>query len=202
MTAERLQRQLDFLREADKVKQVRRQTLVSGDGRRENDAEHMWHLALMACLLVEHAADESVDLLRVIRMALIHDLVEIDAGDTFCYDDAGQADRVERERRAAERVFGLLPPDQARELRNLWEEFEARQTPDARFAAALDRLQPMLQNVYTRGAAWQRHGITRAQVLDRNRHIADGSPALWQCAMEAVEEAVRQGWLDEGDTGD
>ncbi|MCC7261622.1 MAG: HD domain-containing protein [Candidatus Latescibacteria bacterium] len=192
---ERLAAQVGFILEVDKLKQILRQTLVSGgQGRRENDAEHSWHLGLMALTLREYAA-EPVELLRVVEMLLIHDLVEIDAGDTFVYDEAAQASKAEREERAAVRIFGLLPADQAARVRGLWEEFEARQTPEARYAAALDRYQPLLLNFATEGAAWRRHGVRRAQVIERNRHIEEGAPVLWAAASELIEEAVRRGWI-------
>ena len=192
---ERLERQVGFVLEADKLKQILRQTLVSGaEGRRENDAEHSWHLALMALLLREYAA-EPVDLLRVVEMLLVHDLVEIDAGDTFVYDEVALQDKEAREQAAADRIFGLLPGDQAGRVRLLWEEFEARQTPEARYAAALDRFQPLLLNFQTEGAAWRRHGVRRDQVLARNRHIEEGAPALWAAALTLIEEAVARGWI-------
>ena len=194
---ERLTRQLEFVLEVEKLKQIFRQTVLPGDERRENDAEHSWHLGLMAVLLVEHAKEPEVDLLRVVKMVLIHDLVEIDAGDTFAYDEAGNVDKVERETVAAERIFGLLSEDQKRELRSLWDEFEARQTPEARYAAALDRLQPVMLNFQTQGAAWRKHGVTRPQVLARNRHIEEGSPSLWKYAEGLIDEAVRRGYLAE-----
>mgnify|MGYP005623486909 CR=1 FL=1 len=192
---ERLTRQLEFVLEVEKLKQIFRQTVLPGDERRENDAEHSWHLGLMAVLLVEHAKEPEVDLLRVVKMVLIHDLVEIDAGDTFAYDEAGNVDKVERETVAAERIFGLLSEDQKRELRSLWDEFEARQTPEARYAAALDRLQPVMLNFQTQGAAWRRHGVTRAQVIARNKHISEGSPSLWKYAEGLIDEAVKRGYL-------
>lgn len=194
MSEQRLTRQLDFILEVEKLKQIFRQTVLPGDGRRENDAEHSWHLSLMAVLLVEHASEE-VELLKVVEMLLIHDLVEIDAGDTFAYDAAGNADKVERERRAAERIFRLLPAEQMARVRHLWEEFEARQTAEARYAAALDRLQPLMLNFRTEGLAWRRHGVTRDQVIARNRHIEEGSPLLWKYAEELIEEAVKRGYL-------
>ena len=193
----RLTRQLEFVLEVEKLKQVFRQTVLPGDERRENDAEHSWHLGLMAVLLLEHAGEPGVDLLKVVKMVLIHDLVEIDAGDTFAYDEAGNADKVERETVAAERIFDLLPGEQKEELRGLWDEFEERQTPAARYAAALDRLQPLMLNFQTEGAAWRRHGVTRAQVIARNRHIEEGAPALWKYAEELIDEAVRREYLAE-----
>ncbi len=192
---ERLVRQLAFLLEVDKLKGVLRQTLLLDGSRRENDAEHSWHLAVMALLLVEHA-NEPVDLTRVVRMLLVHDMVEIDAGDTYVYDVEAGRDKAERETRAAERLFALPPPDQGADLRALWDEFEARATPEARFASALDRLQPLLHNHRTGGASWKAHGVTRSQVLARNAAMAEGAPALWACAQALVEDAVAQGFLD------
>ena len=191
----RLAKQVEFIVEIDKLKQVYRRTWLTDKSRRENDAEHSWHLGVMAVLLLEHAQQPRLDLLRVLKMVLIHDLVEIDAGDTFAYDDAGALDKAEREGAAADRVFALLPADQAAELRTLWEEFEARQTPEAKYAAALDRFQPMLHNYRTQGKAWQEHGITADQVIARNQHIAEGSPALWEYAREFVADAVAKGYL-------
>ncbi len=198
MELDRLDRQIRFVVEIDKLKTVLRRTWLTDRSRRENSAEHSWHLALMAVLLAEHAAGPDLDVLRVVKMALFHDLVEIDAGDTFVYDEQAALDKPEREGRAAERIFGLLPADQGAELRALWEEYEARRTPEAQFAAALDRLQPILNNYHTRGAAWQQHGVTAAQVIARNRHMAEGSPALWEYARGLIEDAVRQGMLERG----
>jgi len=191
----RLEQQIQFIIEIDKLKQVFRQTYLLDSTRKENDAEHSWHLAMMAILLYEYAAEPDTDLLRVMKMVLIHDLVEIDAGDTFCYDEAGNKTKAAREQAAAERIFNILPRDQAGEIRRLWDEFEARQTPEARFAAALDRLQPLLHNYHTQGRAWREHGVTVDQVLERNRHMADGSEALWQYAEAMILDAVDKGFL-------
>ena len=196
MNLDRLSRQLDFIVEVDELKHVLRQTLLIRDRRQENDAEHSWHLALMAVLLAEHAASE-IDLPRVVKMVLIHDLVEIDAGDTFAYDEEAHADKEDRERAAAERIFNLLESDQAVELRALWDEFEARETGDSRFAAALDRLQPLLLNYHAGGDTWRKHDVRRHQVVARNRHIEDGSPALWAYASDLIDRAVAEGKLDE-----
>ena len=195
MDAERLEAQLGFALEVEKLKQVFRQNLLLGDRRRENDAEHSWHLSLMAVLLVEYAAAE-VDLLKVLEMLLIHDVVEIDAGDTFVYDVAGNEDKAQREQQAADRLFGLLPADQAQAYRALWDEFEQRQSAEARYAA-LDRLQPLLLNFYSDGAAWQRHGIKKAQVIAHNEHIGEGAPALWELARTLIDAAVAKGILAE-----
>jgi len=197
MNSSRLAQQVEFIVEIDKLKQVYRRTWLTDKSRQENDAEHSWHLGMMAILLLEHAQQPELDVLRVLKMVLIHDLVEIDAGDTFVYDDAGAVDKAERENAAADRVFGLLPADQAAELRAIWEEFEARQTMEAKYAAALDRFQPMLHNYRTQGKAWQEHGITADQVIARNQHIAEGSPALWDYAQEFVADAVAKGYLRE-----
>jgi putative hydrolase of HD superfamily len=191
---ERLARQLRFVVEIDRLKTVLRQTLLTDASRRENSAEHSWHLALMAALLAEHAGSE-VDVARTMKMVLVHDVVEIDAGDAFCYDAAANVGKEERERRAAERIFGLLPAGQAAELHALWAEFEAGETPDARFAVALDRLQPLLQNLHSGGGSWRAHGIARAQVLRRMDPIRAGAPALWPTVLAVVEEAVAAGHL-------
>ena len=191
---QRLEAQIQFILEIDKLKTVLRQSSIISEDRRENSAEHSWHLAVMAILLAEHAA-EPVDLYRVIKMVLIHDLVEIDAGDTFCYDEQGNLNKAEREQACADRILAVLPQDQASELRTLWEEFEARDTADSRFAAALDRLQPMLLNYHTEGAAWRRHGISMEQVQKRNSPMGEGAPALWQYAKVFIADAVEKGYL-------
>ncbi len=192
---DRLAAQIEFLVEIDKLKGVLRQTWLIDRSRRENDAEHSWHLAVMALLLAEHAAGSDLDLLRVVKMLLIHDLVEIDAGDTLVYDQAEAAAKADREQQAAERIFRILPPDQASLFRRLWEEFEARRTPESRFAAALDRFQPMLHNYYTQGKAWQRHGVTSGQVIAHNQHMAEGAPALWEHARRLIRDAIEKGYL-------
>jgi putative hydrolase of HD superfamily len=194
----RLARQIDFVIEIDRLKGVLRQTVLTDGSRPENSAEHSWHLAMMVLILSEHAKTE-VDALTVLRMLLVHDVVEIDAGDTFCYDASANRDKEAREQSAADRLFGLLPDDQARDLRALWEEFEARETPEARFAAALDRLQPMLHNYMTSGHSWRRHGILKRQVLERNQPIEDGSPALWKLVESFLTDAVSRGYLDDTD---
>jgi len=191
----RLERQIEFVREVDKLKTINRQTLLTDASRQENDAEHSWHLALMAMVLSEYAGSDTINLLHVIRMVLVHDLVEIDAGDTYCYDEAGYKDKTQREITAAERIFNLLPPDQATEVRALWDEFEASQTPEAKFANALDRLQPLMHNVFTNGRMWKKHGIVKSQVIGRNRKIADGTPDLWTFARNLIEKAADDGHL-------
>jgi putative hydrolases of HD superfamily len=192
---ERLAQQIRFIVEVDKLKEIFRQTLVINSRRPENDAEHSWHLCLIVITLAEHANWPQLDILRVLKMLILHDLVEIDAGDTFAYDTQAMASQHEREVVAADRIFGLLPPDQGREFRVLWDEFEARQTPEAKFAAAVDRFQPMLLNCRTEGAAWRKHGVTRDRVLARNSHIVEGSTALWDFAQKMIEETVAAGNL-------
>ncbi|WP_261559598.1 HD domain-containing protein [Frankia tisae] len=194
VTDPRLTRQIAFLLEIDQLKSVLRQSHLIDLSRRENDAEHSWHLAMLAVVLGEYAAVE-VDQGRVLRMLLIHDLVEVYAGDTFLYDTQAAAGQAERERAAADRLFPQLPRDQADELRALWDEFEARRTPDARFARALDRVQPLLLNFYTGGSTWRPHGVTRADVLAHQKTIEDGSPALWEYVRIMIDEAVRRRYL-------
>jgi putative hydrolase of HD superfamily len=192
---ERLARQMAFIVEIDKMKRIYRQNyVINGGERRETDAEHSWHLAVMALLLAEHT-DRPVDGVRAAKMALLHDLVEIDAGDTYCYDQAGLLDQAEREQQAAKRIFGLLPDDQAGEWIALWEEFEAGLTPEARFAAALDRLQPLLLHYHTEGRSWQEHGITSAKVIERNKRTKEISQNLAALVAEIIENAVGKGYL-------
>jgi len=193
----RLQRQIEFIVEIDRLKQVMRQTIITGKSRQENSAEHSWHTALMTIILLEYAENPQIDVLRVVKMLLIHDLVEIDAGDTFCYDEHAREDQHEREFQAAIRIFNLLPKDQAKQLQSLWEEFEKRQTLNARFANAIDRLQPLINNYYTHGKAWQKHKVKKHQVVTRNCLIEDGAPKLWRYASKLIEDAVMQGILPE-----
>lgn len=190
----RLHQQLQFIVEIDKLKHVLRQTLLIDKSRRENDAEHSWHLAMMAMLLSEYAEAE-VNLVRVLKMVLIHDLVEIDAGDTFCYDEQAIQTQADREKAAADRIFGLLPADQTSQLRSLWEEFEAKHSADARFATALDRLQPILHNYHTQGGTWKKAGVTIAKVRQRIAPIALGSPRLGEFAEALIQDALDQGFL-------
>lgn len=197
----RLARQVQFIVEVDKLKDIYRQTVLIHSGRAENDAEHSWHLCLLVIVLSEHANLPNLDLLRVLKMLIIHDLVEIDAGDTFAYDAQRMADQYAREAQAAERIFGLLPDDQTREFRALWEEFEAKDTAEARFASAVDRFQPVLLNLLTHGSAWRRHGVTHDRVVARNRPIAEGSSALWDYAEAMLREAVQDGRLPPGPMG-
>jgi putative hydrolases of HD superfamily len=186
-----------FLMEIDNLKLILRQSPVLGQVRHENDAEHSWHLATMALLLTEYAAEPDVDVLQAIKMILIHDLVEIDAGDTFVYDIAANVDKRQREELAAERIFNILPPDQAKDVRALWEEFEERTTPASKYANALDRLQPMMLNYMSRGRGWSKHGIRSHQVYERNKTMEEGAPELWEYAKACVSDAVSEGFLPE-----
>jgi putative hydrolase of HD superfamily len=198
VSSERLAQQIRFVIEIDKLKHVLRRTYLLDQSRRENDAEHSWHLAVMTILLHEYA-ETPVDLLRVLKMVLIHDIVEIDAGDAALYDEAGNADKAERELAAADRLFSLLPRDQAEEIRDLWQEFEARITPEARFARALDRVQPILHNYHTGGTTWRELGVTAKQVLAKNRDVVfDGSPALGEYVVGLIADAVAKGYLPPG----
>ena len=186
---------MQFILEVDKLKEVFRQTQCSQSGRRENDAEHSWHLCLAVIVLAECANEPRIDVLRVLKMVIIHDLVEIDAGDTFAYDTARMAGQHEREAIAADRIFGLLPRDQAKEFRALWDEFEERRTPEAKFAAAVDRFQPCLLNCSSKGAAWKRHGVTEDRVIARNAPIGDGSRALWKETLAMIRRTADAGDL-------
>lgn len=194
----RLHRQIEFIVEVDRLKEVLRRNVLTVSRRRENDAEHSWHLCLCVLVLAEHADAPRLDVLRVLKMLIVHDLVEIDAGDTFAYDTAGASQQHEREGRAAERVFGLLPDDQARELRALWDEFEARQTPEAVFAAAVDRFQPMLLNARTEGHSWREHDVKAAQVMARGTPIREASASLWEYVANMIRDAVSGGHLAGG----
>ncbi|EMJ7186709.1 HD domain-containing protein [Vibrio vulnificus] len=192
---ERLNKQLALLMELDKLKSVLRRTRVkSADKRLENSAEHSWHVALMALLMEEHA-NEPVDICRVVKMLLLHDVVEIDAGDTFVYDAVASEQQAEKELAAARRLFGMLPADQGEELLQLWLEFEAAQTADAKFGKALDRIIPMLLNYHNQGQSWQEHGVTRQQALTVNQKIDLGSHVLWDKVQEIIEQATQNGWL-------
>jgi putative hydrolases of HD superfamily len=193
-SAERLTRQIAFLIECDRLKDIVRQTLNAHSGRPENDAEHSWALCLFVMTLAEHS-NTPIDVLRVMKMLLIHDIVEIDAGDTFAYDTARLVDQHEREATAAIRLFGLLPDDQATEFRALWDEFEDRQTPDARFAHAIDRCQAMLLNCLSKGVTWSRHNVRLDQIRARNAPIGDGSAVLWTHMSHLLDEAVQAGHI-------
>ena len=190
---ERMKKQMAFALEIDKVKNIFRQTHLSLRGRNENDAEHSWHMAVMAYLLKEYA-NEEVDIAKVMIMCLIHDIVEIDAGDTYAYDEEAKKTQRQREERAANRIYGLLPEDQKQELRGLWEEFEEAKTPEAKFARAMDHLQPLMLNDATNGKSWLEHCVNISQVLARNVHTEEGSKELWAYAKENwIEKNVKNG---------
>ena len=196
MDQDRFLRQLQFITEIDQLKLVLRQTLLIDQSRRENSAEHSWHLAIMAILLTEYAP-EPIDVSTVIKMVLLHDIVEIDAGDVFCYDVQGNVGKADREQQAADRIFGLLPPEQAQHFRQVWDEFEAQQSSEARFAAALDRIQPFLHNLKTDGGTWRMHRIQKSQVLQRMAPVKEGTPELWPWVEEAIAQAIANGLLIE-----
>lgn len=193
--SDRLLQQTNFIIEIDKLKLIHRRTSLIDQSRHENDAEHSWHISMMAVVFAEYASPQ-VNISRVIQMLLIHDLVEIDAGDTFLYDNSTLAStKTEREHEAAVRIFGMLPNDTQAQFMSLWQEFEEKKTPDAKFATSLDRLQPILQNYFTEGYAWKKHNITSLQVLAKNRVIKDGSEALWELAENLISSAVDREYL-------
>lgn len=185
---------LEFVLELDRLKRILRQSLVYDKSRRENTAEHSWHLTT-AVLALHTQSNKPINLERALKIALVHDIVEIDADDTFVYDSAGNATKYEREKKAAERIFGLLPPDLGNELRDLWEAYEAQNCPESHFVASLDRLLPMIANFHTEGHSWQKHGIKSQQVIERNKHIEKGSTALWNYALNLINQSVEKGYL-------
>lgn len=191
---ERLKKQMDFLLEADKLKFITRQTYLSDGKRKENDGEHSWHLALMAVLLSEYS-NEKVDLVKVITMVLIHDIVEIDAGDTYAYDAVGNQSKREREVKAADRIFNILPEDQAKKFRQLWEEFEAYEMPEAKFAHVCDNVQPLMLNDATDGLAWREHDVKKSQVLQRNSRTGEGSQVMMEYINKILDKNVESGNL-------
>lgn len=189
---ERFRQQIEFLIEIDKIKHVFRKTKLFNGSRYENDAEHAWHLAMMAMVLSEHA-NEKIDVAKVIKMALIHDIVEIDAGDIIVYDQQNRASAQAKENAAAERIFGLLPADQRQEFISLWREFETRETPEAKFAAAIDRLEPILQNHLTDYHAWRAYGVSSDMLYASNRHVQEGSDVIWNAVQEIFADAIDKG---------
>lgn len=188
----RLEQQIAFILEIDKVKQIMRQTPLTDGNRKENDAEHSWHIALMALLLKEYAEDE-VDVAKVMTMVLVHDLVEIDAGDTYAYDEAAAESKKEREQKAADRIFGILPADQGNYLRSLWDEFEAYETADAKYAHLLDNFQPMLLNDASGGISWKEHDVKKSQIYKRNAHIEETSKTIWEHMKQMVDKNIQKG---------
>ncbi len=195
MDKDRFDQQIRFILEIDKLKSVIRQSYLLDGSRQENSAEHSWHVVLMGLLLAEFA-EQPVDLLRMMKMLLIHDIIEIDAGDTYCYDEAGVTDQSSREEAAAERLFDLLPEDQMEEFRELWAEFEERSTAEAKFAATIDRLMPLLHNFHTEGRSWREHGIRVNQVRGRNDVMKEGALPLWEFATSLIDDAVDREYLE------
>jgi putative hydrolase of HD superfamily len=191
---DRLSKQMEFILEADKLKKIARRNHISDGSRTENDAEHSWYFALMALVLSEHA-NEKVDLLKVIGIALIHDIVEIDAGDTFIYDDKAKESQKEREEKAAERIFNLLPKDQAHEIMGYWKEFEDAKTPEARFARSIDRLAAVILNHASDGKTWKEHGVSIDQIMNINKRIEHGSKSLWEFTKHLIDDASDKGMI-------
>ncbi|MEF2851605.1 MAG: HD domain-containing protein [Lachnospiraceae bacterium] len=189
---ERLKKQMDFILEIDKEKNIRRQTLISDASRQETDAEHAWHLAVMCALLSEYS-NEKIDVAHTMLMVLMHDLVEIDAGDTYAYDEEGNKSKAERELKAADRIYNLLPLDQAKMARELWDEFEAMDTPEARFANTLDKIQPVFLNDAAGGISWTRHGVYIDQILKRDARVHEGSEELWKYTKKILDKNVENG---------
>lgn len=193
----RLEQQLQFILEIDKVKKIIRQTPLSDASRKENDAEHSWHIALMAYLLQEYA-EEPIEVPKVMLMVLIHDLVEIDAGDTYAYDEEGAKTKDERERKAAEHIFGMLPEDQGMYLKALWEEFEAYETAEAKYAHMLDNFQPLLLNDAAGGISWTEHQVKKSQIYKRNEKVEETSATIWKCMQNKIDKHIQSGHvLDE-----
>jgi len=195
MKNERLKKQIQFIVEVDKIKNILRQNYIIDNSRRENDAEHSWHLALMLMILGEYSINQHLDLFKVMKMVTIHDLVEIDAGDTFAFDKLNNIGKRDREKIAATRIFGLLPEDQRDEMIQLWHEFEFMETEEARFAASLDRLQPLIHNYKTKAAGWKNHIITKGDIIRRNQHTQESAPGLWNFIEEIIEEILEMGYI-------
>lgn len=198
MTPDQLLKQINFIKEIDKIKYIQRKTKLFHSDRPENDAEHSWHLAMMTIVLAEHS-DVPVDVLKVLKMVLIHDIVEIDAGDTFIYDTQKNHSNTENELKAAKRIFGLLPDEQANELIAIWQEFEAGETPEARFAKAMDRIEPLLQNTSNNGGTWREFDVDYSKVFEKKKVIAQGSATLWKFAENLLNESVEKGILKKTD---
>jgi len=194
MISDNLLKQIAFIKEIDKVKYIQRKTKLFNSDRNENDAEHSWHLAIMAVVLAEHS-NENIDVLKVIKMLLIHDIVEIDAGDTFIYDTQKNHTNTDEERLAANRIFGLLPEAQAEELIEIWEEFEAGETKEAKFAKSMDRLEPLLQNTSNNGGTWAEFGVDYDKVYNKKKVIKEGSEVIWDYAENLINESVDKGIL-------
>ena len=194
MQADNLLKQINFIKEIDKIKYIQRKTKLINSDRPENDAEHSWHLAMMTLVLAEHS-DTPIDVLKVLKMVLIHDIVEIDAGDTFIYDTLKNHTNTEEELKAARRIFGLLPEEQALELIELWQEFETGETNEAKFAKSMDRLEPLLQNTSNNGGTWREFGVDYQKVYDKKKVIRDSSATIWKYAENLIQESVVKGIL-------
>ncbi len=197
MYSEDLLKQVEFIKEIDKLKYIKRRTKLFNSDRRENDAEHSWHLAMMAVVLAEYS-EKPIDVLKVIKMVLIHDIVEIDSGDIFMYDTTRSHTNTEEELKAAKRIFGMLPDEQANELVELWKEFEYGETDEAKFAKSIDRFEPLLQNVSNGGGTWKEFDVKYEMVHEKKMSIKDGSTALWNYAEELIEDSVKKGILKKG----
>lgn len=195
MDIDRLKKQLDFVLEIDKAKNIFRQTYLADGNRKENDAEHSWHIAIMAFVLSEYFEGANIE--KVMKMVLMHDLVEIDAGDTYCYDSKANEDKIQREQKSAQRIYSILPQDQKEEFIKLWEEFEEGKTAEANFAIILDRLQPILLNYASNGIAWIEHNVYKEQVLARNERILNSTQQLSEHFINLIETAVKKGYLKE-----
>ena len=189
---DRLKEQIDFILEIDKMKEILRQNYLADGSARENDADHSWHLAMMALILSEYS-NEKVDVTRVVPMVLTHDLVEIDAGDTYAYDEAGALTKEKREKAAADRIFGILPKEQGTWMRGLWDEFEACNTPESKFAHVLDNSLPLFLNHAAGGISWKEHKVKRSQIYKRNRITGDGSAKIWEYMQELIQEKINKG---------
>ncbi|BBF45307.1 hypothetical protein lbkm_4069 [Lachnospiraceae bacterium KM106-2] len=189
---ERLEKQIQFILELDKIKKIRRQTYLTDGIEKEDDAQHSWHLAVM-CIILQEYANESIDVLKTMSMVLIHDVIEIDAGDTYAYDEAGNQTKQERELKAAERIFNILPQDQAEYMRSLWDEFEEMQTAESKFANAMDKIQPMLLNDATGGKAWREHGVAISQIMERNSHTKEATEQLWDHMSKILHKNIDLG---------
>lgn len=197
---ERLKKQFDFIEEIDKEKLIGRQNYLADGSRKENDAEHAWHMALMIILLSEYS-NEPIDVLRTVTMALLHDVIEIDAGDTYAYDAKAKESQKERELLAADRIFNLLPEDQAKKMRAIWDEFEAQETKEAKFARTMDHIQPLMLNALAGGKSWVEHGVKESQILKRNERTAEGSEVLWEYARaQYLDPNVKNGIIKREDT--
>ncbi|WP_461638507.1 HD domain-containing protein [Labilibaculum euxinus] len=194
MKIDNLLKQVEFIKEIDKIKYIQRKTKLFNSDRHENDAEHSWHLAMMAIVLSEHA-NEQIDVLKVLKMVLIHDIVEIDAGDIFIYDSVKNHSNTKEELKAAKRIFGMLPTEQAQEFIAIWEEFEESETNEAKFAKAMDRFEPLLQNTSNNGGTWSEFNVKYESVYDKKKLIKKGSKSIWGFAEELINESVKNGIL-------